>query len=125
MARAVRKAPALPKDQETFGRRLARIRKAKGFTQVELGERVGLIQALISDYERDKLRPYADVVGRFAEALEVTTDELLGLSASSGKLTKPLERRITRRLQQISALPKRDQDALLRTIDAFVSARKH
>lgn len=125
VARAVRKAPASPKEEETFGRRLARTRKAKGFTQVELGERVGLIQALISDYERDKLRPYADVVARFAEALEVTTDELLGLSTTSSATTKPLERRFTRRLQQISNLPKRDQDALLRTIDAFVSARRH
>jgi len=30
-------------------------------------------------------------------------------------------RRLLRRLQQIDGLPKRDQDALLRTIDAFLS----
>ncbi len=32
-------------------------------------------------------------------------------------------RRFLRRLEQLSALPKRDQDALLRTIDAFLAAR--
>jgi hypothetical protein len=30
-------------------------------------------------------------------------------------------RRLSRRLQAIDALPKRDQEALLRTIDAFIS----
>lgn len=109
---------------ETFGRRLARLRKERGFTQVELAEKVGMIQVLISDYERGKLRPYADVVTRFAEALDVSTDELLGTAKAKKTRTKPLNRRFLRRLRDIDLLPKRDQDALLRTIDAFLSARK-
>jgi transcriptional regulator with XRE-family HTH domain len=109
--------------EETFGQRLAQLRKDRGFTQVELAERVGMIQALISDYERSKLRPYADIVARFAEVLEVSADELLGLDKSVKK-TKPVNRRFMRRLQALDGLPKRDQDALLRTIDAFLSARK-
>ena len=43
-------------ESETVGQRLARLRKERGWTQVELAERVGIIQALVSDYERDKLR---------------------------------------------------------------------
>jgi hypothetical protein len=39
--------------------------------------RFRLIQALISDYERDKLRMNSDTILRFAGALEVSTDELL------------------------------------------------
>ena len=108
---------------ETFGQRLARLRKERGFTQVELAEKVEMIQVLISDYERDKLRPYADVVARFADALGVTTDELLGTKPTK-KATATVNRRFLRRLQAIDHLPKRDQDALLRTIDAFLAARK-
>jgi transcriptional regulator with XRE-family HTH domain len=108
---------------ESFGARLARLRKERGFTQVELAEKVGMIQALISDYERDKLRPYADVVARLAAALSVTADELLGI-APAEKSNGHANRRFLRRLGQIDQLPKRDQDALLRTIDAFLSARK-
>ena len=37
--------------------------------------KIGIIQALISDYERDKLRLHAEMVLRFALALDVTTDE--------------------------------------------------
>lgn len=105
---------------EAFGERLARIRKHRGFTQVELAERVGMIQVLISDYENGKLRPYADIAARFATALGVSTDELLGLESSKQTNGSVVSRRFLRRLQKIDSLPKRDQDALLRTIDAFL-----
>jgi predicted transcriptional regulator len=59
-------------EDESFGRRLARLRKERGFTQVEIAERVGIIQALVSDYELDKLRLNAEMVVRFAGALEIT-----------------------------------------------------
>jgi transcriptional regulator with XRE-family HTH domain len=83
-----------------------------------------MIQVLISDYERDKLRPYGDVVARFAQALDITADELLGTKPAAKKPSQPLNRRFLRRLRDIDSLPKRDQEALLRTIDAFLAARK-
>jgi hypothetical protein len=91
-----------------------------------------MIQALISDYETGKLRPYADVVARFAQALDVSSDELLGLDAKPKAARgddPPPTRRFLRRAQLMNQLPKRDQDALLRTIDTFLklhlSEREH
>jgi transcriptional regulator with XRE-family HTH domain len=111
--------PPLDQGNDSFGQRLARLRKERGYTQVELATKIGIIEALVSDYERDKLRPHADMIIRFATALEVTSDELLGLTPS-----KPIgalrSRRFLRRLQHVDRLPKRDQDALLRAIDAFL-----
>jgi transcriptional regulator with XRE-family HTH domain len=124
MARSVRDKTTLPDGSETFGERLARLRKERGFTQAELAERTELIQALVSDYERDKLRPYADVVAKIAQALAVTTDELLGLAPIAKAAGAAHHRRFLRRLQLIDQLPKRDQDALLRTIDAFLGRAK-
>lgn len=111
--------PPLNLGNETTGQRLARLRKEKGYTQVELAEKIGTIQAIISDYERDKLRPHADMIIRFAQALDASADECLGLKASKNSGAKH-NRRFLRRLKQIDSLPKRDQDALLRTIDAFL-----
>lgn len=118
MARPLRSTKPAQSD-ESFGSRLARLRKERGFTQTELAKKVGMIQALISDYELDKLRPYADVVARFAVALGVSSDELLGIAPtkSNGAVKN---RRFLRRLELIDRLSKRDQDALLRTIDAFL-----
>ena len=124
MARPSRlKLPALPGDsRETLGQRLARFRKERGFTQVELALRMGITQALITDYERDKLRPYAEMVVRFALALGCSTDEVLGVRKT--KVSAPTgNRRFLRRLEALAQLPKRDQEALLRTIDAFLALR--
>ena len=111
--------PPLNLGDETFGQRLARLRKEKGYTQVDLADKIGTIQAIISDYERDKLRAHADMIVRFAQALDVTTDECLGLK-SAKNIGGNKNRRFLRRLKLIEGLPKRDQDALLRTIDAFL-----
>src|SRR5207247_2491036 len=37
---------------ETVGQRLARLRRERGLTQVELAERLGIAQPIVSDYER-------------------------------------------------------------------------
>lgn len=106
---------------ETFGQRLHRFRKERGYTQTELAEKIGTLQAIISEYEHDKLRPHADMLIRFALALDVSADELLGLKRAAKAGASPGSRKFLRRLQQMQKLPKRDQDALLRTIDAFLS----
>ena len=107
--------------EETFGQRLSRIRKEKGLTQVQLAKKMGIIQVLISDYERDKLRPYHDMVARFALALEVSADELLGIKPSKNKGNGP-SLRITQRLKKIEDLPPPQQKVLLKTIDTFFKA---
>ena len=45
---------------ETAGQRLARLRKERGLTQVELAAKVGIIQGLVTNYERDRLRTCRD-----------------------------------------------------------------
>lgn len=104
---------------ETFGQRLARIRKAKGYTQVELARKMDIIQVLISDYECDKLRPYHEIIVRLARALEISTDELLGVKPFKSKdVTVSL--RLRRRLQKIDSLPAAKQKVILQTIDTFI-----
>ncbi len=110
----------LPSSHETPGQRLARIRRERGFTQVELAGKTGLVQTLVSDYERGKLRLNADMIVRFAEALGVSTDDLLQPSGPK-PVNKP-NRRVLRRLEQIEALPPGQQNVLLKTIDTFLKA---
>jgi len=115
--------PPLMIRDETFGQHLARLRKNKGYTQVELAEKLGVIQVLISDYERDKLRPYHEMVIRFAQALEVSTDELLGFKAPKDK-SNGVSLKILRRVKRIEALPPAQQKILLQTIDTFLKGAK-
>lgn len=106
-----------------LGQHLAAIRKERGFTQVELAEKLGVIQSVVSSYERGRVRPHPDALIKIAEVLNVSLDNLLGRTREKTS-SAALDRRFLRRLHLMKTLPKRDQDALLRTIDAFLSARK-
>jgi transcriptional regulator with XRE-family HTH domain len=105
--------------KESFGERLARIRNERGVTQVELAKKTGLTQNLISAYERDRLRLRVDLAVRFAVALGVTTDELLGLKTPAVN-GAPLSRRVLRRMYKLERLAPAHQRALLKTIDAYI-----
>jgi transcriptional regulator with XRE-family HTH domain len=112
-------------EKETLGQRLAQVRKERGLTQVELAERTGLIQVVVSDYERGRLRLPADLAVRFAEVLGITTDELLQprKKRSATKTTaKQPSLKLIRRMEQIESLPTYQQRALLMTIDTFIAA---
>jgi len=109
------------KAPDTLGRRIARLRRDRGLTQVELAERLGVTQPAVSDYENDDIRLPADVVIQIARILGVSTDELLGLKETQTASGSSRNRRLYRRLQEIEKLPRRDQQALLRTIEAFIS----
>jgi transcriptional regulator with XRE-family HTH domain len=113
------KLPPLPLNQEPMGQRLARLRKERGLSQIALAEKMGIIQQLITDYERERLRMHAEMVIRFAGALEVTTDELLGVKPVAHSLGK-LSLKLTKRLQKIETLPAPQQKVLLHTIDVFL-----
>ena len=109
---------------ETFGQRLARIRKEKGYTQVELSGKMNIVQVLISDYENDKLRPYHEMIARFAKALDVSADELLGLKANKKKKNTP-SLKIQKRMKKIEDLPTSQQKFVLKAIDSHLKALEH
>jgi transcriptional regulator with XRE-family HTH domain len=111
------KLPPLNLGPESFGQRLARIRKERGFTQIELAQKIGTIQVLVSNYECDRLRMNAEMVVRFARALGVSADVVLGLKAERHNASgRKVPRRLQRRVEQIARLPTADQRALLMAV---------
>lgn len=114
------KLPPLDLGKESIGGRLSRLRKERGLSQIELASRMGIIQQLITDYERDRLRLHAEMVIRFAQALEISTDELLLGSRAKGKAPAKMSLKLVKRLQKIEKLPAPKQRALLQTIDGFL-----
>lgn len=106
---------------ERIGERLARLRKERGLTQVEVAEKLGVAQPVVSDYERGELRLHGQLIVDLSRILGVSADELLGLEGTAKKPASVRSRRIRRRLEDLECLPRRDQQALLRTIDAFLS----
>ena len=108
-----------PIDEKTIGRRMRDARTRRGMTQVELAQKLGIDQSLISEYERGIVRLHGALLVGIAKILKTSADELLGLEKprDSGAST---DRRLVRRLQTIDKLPKRDKQALIRNIDNFL-----
>ena len=107
--------------QETIGTRIARLRRDKGLTQAELAQALSVSQPVVSDYENDVIKVSGEMTIQLAQILGVSADEILGLAKLARTTTAIKNRRIYRQLQSIDKLPKRDQEALARTIDAFLS----
>lgn len=106
---------------ETIGQRIARLRREKGLTQLELAESLGVTQPVISDYEHGALRVHGELIIHLAKLFGTSANEILGLDPTEKADRVIKNRRLYRRVQAIDQLPKRDQEALLRTIDAFLS----
>ena len=62
---------------ESIGRKIAFYRKAKGMTQEELSEKLGVSPQAVSKWEHDAACPDIQLLVPLAKILEVTTDELL------------------------------------------------
>lgn len=67
-------------DYEEIGRRVRRLRKARGISQEQLAERIERSTAFVGHIERGSRRMSVDTLIRLVDALECTADELLGRS---------------------------------------------
>ena len=105
----------------SFGARLAELRKQAGFTQQELADEVGVSRRMIAYYEVQSEHPPTHLVPAIAQALNVTTDELLG-AAPVRKSVRTKDSRLHRRLQQIEKLEPSEKRQILQVLDTLLES---
>jgi transcriptional regulator with XRE-family HTH domain len=112
----------VPEVQDSgFGERLATLRKAAGFTQIELAAELGISQRMVAYYEQPSAMPPAHLLPAMAQALAVSLDDLYGRSPPKRRLAKQEgDSRLRRRLLAIEKLETSDKRQLLQLIDAFI-----
>jgi transcriptional regulator with XRE-family HTH domain len=115
-----RKHYLAPVDERAIGRRIRDLRKRQGMTQIELAAELGINQSAVSDYEKGIVRIHAAMLAGLARALKSSADEILGLEKTKGNGHAP-DRRFLRRIERLHQLSRRDQQAILGTIDAFLA----
>lgn len=71
-----------PSPEDNFAQRLQSFRELRGLTQAELGRKAGMAAASISHFETGQRTPSLDSLVKLADALEITTDAMLGRSSS-------------------------------------------
>jgi transcriptional regulator with XRE-family HTH domain len=109
-----------------FGERLTEVRRARNLTQAQLAELAGLSQRAISHYETIAEFPPTAALVDLAQALEVSSDELLGLKTPKSRRTQedPELKRLWKTFQLVASLPEKDRRAVVRLVHSLVSAKQ-
>ena len=107
--------------KQTLPQRLRCARESRRFTQVTLAKRAGVHPATMSHFEAGRRAPSLKSLLRLAEALNVTTDYLLGCPVASAA-TGP---DVGRLLRHVARLSSGDVDMLADFAELFVQRRQN
>ena len=108
---------------ETFGERLAQLRRNAGFTQVEFAAEIGITQRMVAYYEAPGAQPPAHLLPQMAHALGVGVEVLLGMSPAR-RVKKTASNRLERRLLEIEKLDARAKRQITQILDTFIEREK-
>jgi len=105
------------------GEKIRELRKARSLNQDQLAEMASLNRVTIAKYESGKVEPGAQALSRIADALEVSTDTLLGRSEEipeAGERPHTVEARIL--AEGIDRLPKEQREQALHVMQAVFAS---
>ena len=111
------------KDNESFGRRMAHLRQAAGYSQRELASGIDISQRMIAYYESKSQHPPTHILPIIAKALGVTADQLLGMEKEN-KNSKARDNRLWRRFTQVEKLPPDRRRPVVQFLDAFLKSQR-
>jgi len=103
---------------ESLGQRLCRLRQTQEMTQRDLAQMSGISTRALCSYERDQCEPPAHNLPKLADALGVSTDEILGLTpCTEVQKQGRISRRWSTKFEQIDQLTERKQRAIMQVLD--------
>ena len=105
--------------KNVFGKRLAQLRKARGLTQTQLGEKVGISFRMVAYYEGQTNYLPTHILPQLARALGVSVEELTDTSTTS-VVPVDVDGLIWRRFLRLQEMPARARAAALAQLDAIL-----
>lgn len=100
-----------------MGKRIQKIRKEKGYTQQQFAEMVGLSTNYLSDLEWGKSFPRLDKLTAIINALECSSDDLLGDVINLKRKIKS-----SRLSEQLEQLPPEEQEKAFAILEVLTEA---
>ncbi len=101
----------------TFGNKVAALRKAKKISQGELAKMLSTSASVIGRYERDEMTPSIDAAKKLAAILETTVGYLLGETEQENVFKNP---EMLKRFNEIEGMDEEDRNHILYTLDALI-----
>lgn len=111
-----------------LGNNIRKLRMDKGWTQTELGQKVGVDQKVITSYERGVSNPPLENLLKLAATFGISLDELAGNVSTKIPIQEEQKLHRNRRTAKIEKLfdqlPAAEQRALLKMVEATVQKKK-
>jgi transcriptional regulator with XRE-family HTH domain len=114
-----RKTPVM----QSFGERLAQLRKTAGYTQVEFAAELDITQRMVAYYEAPDAQAPAHLLPQMATVLGLSVDVLLGLSEQRTP-KRIATNRLERRLLEIDKFDPKAKRQITQLLDSFIEAEK-
>ena len=109
--------------RSAFGERLAAAREHLGLSQMQLAERLGVSQKVITYWERNEVALRSEQLNAIAEALGISVEELLGQPKSKARPAGPVGK-ARLMFEAVSKLPRRQQDKIFDILEPFVKQHR-
>jgi len=102
-----------------FGQRVFDARQRLGFSQAEIAEQLGITQSAFAAWERSPVALKPEQLRTLADILNTSIEELIG-TASGAKRNSGPTGKARRLFEQVSKLPRSQQQHVLTVVEAFV-----
>jgi len=109
----------LKEGEEGFGERLEKLRKAAGYSLRELAAEVGISHRMLIHYEKHAGSPSSQLLPKLAKALNVSTDQLLGIKRIKEN-GRSRDNRLWRRFTRVEKLPPSERRPIIQFMDAIL-----
>lgn len=112
--------------KKAVGNNIRELRKRRGWTQVELAERLGCTQGMITAYESGRKYPNIDRTIKLSAVFGVSLDRLVfGGAVPERKDNVQIERpRLWKKFCEIEKLPESERKAVFKMINMALRRRK-
>ncbi len=105
--------------EATLGQRIKQLRRAKDWSQEQLGDKIDIHIQTIARYEKDAMIPTATVLKKLAEAFGVSIDYLVfGDTDSAG--IRVQNKDLFKRFQQLDRMKPDEIKSLIDMMDVYI-----
>jgi transcriptional regulator with XRE-family HTH domain len=98
-----------------FSNKMTQVRKDKNLSREQLGKLIGTSGAIIGRYERGDMKPSIEIAAKIAEALEVSSDYLVG---SFNVIVK--DKKMLYRIELLEKISEEDKSTILKVVDSYL-----
>ena len=109
----------------TISERIRRLRIQKGVSQKEFADQIGLHPAQYNRYEKGENIPATEILGKLADALNVSFDYLYEGEKEDAITADFEDRELLEMFKEIEKLPTDKKEHIKYTLKSYIKAEKH